>query len=116
MLLQLVDFRDVFSGKISVFKNAGFFGKVSGSLFVGPIVSKEFCVKCFQKRIFSSSFFDIQQFISPTKGDIAKVKKILSKKPFPVTHGIILEYRKGAIFSKHNLLKVPTCKCLGRNL
>jgi len=89
-----------------------FIGKTSNSLLVGPKISKNFCLSCFKKRILSSSFFEVKNYLIMNEEDISRIKKILVINKNQVFSNLMFEYLSGAKRQKiiHPILVVPCCK------
>lgn len=89
-----------------------FIGKTNNSLLVGPKISKNFCLSCFKKRILSSSFFEVKNYLIMNEEDISQVKKILVINKNQVFSNLMFEYLSGAKRQKitHAILAVPCCE------
>lgn len=86
-------------------------GKTRDSFLIGPKIFKNFCLICFKKRILSSNFFEVKDYISMTVEDIRQIKRILVTNKNQAAHNSMIEYplknKKQKIV--HFILAVPCC-------
>lgn len=110
--MDFVYISQVLSKTIKAKEHHIFLAKVGEFYLIGPLVSKNFCVLCFRKRLLSSSIRRIEDYKSPLQKDRGKLKKLLTEKAVNLSMDTMIEIdlSKQKIIKRHSILPIPGCK------
>lgn len=88
-----------------------FVGRTNASILTGPIVTKNFCLDCFKKRLMSSDYFSFNKYRKAQNNDYALANNLIKRVNFDMKMREIFVNKK-SLFLTHYVLSVPGCiKC-----
>lgn len=110
--MDFVYISQVLSKTIKAKEQQIFFAKVGEFCLVGPLISKNFCILCFRKRLLSSSVCRIEDYKNLQQKDRGKLKKLLTENAVNLSIDTMIEVdlSKQKIIKRHNILPIPGCK------